>query len=542
LLKQDNQAALVDIYQRRQALVENLGERFANVRIKSAAEGEVWAQALIKPKEQWAVDQTRKYLDLTANRMTQQGMKTLQNPNKDYVPYIFQTGEYGDTGGLPFAERLWYGAKDKPSTDWLDFISRTPGSKDWFPLWHQSMASYIPSVERKLAFNGFLKKWTPAINEWRSSGDFKNTAEWAAGFINRNMSRESTNILAQGLDKLTNLEYLHYLAGSLSTSFLHLFKLLQTPMWHGFTSTAKATGSMLKVLGDTPERALYKNYIQARMLTRTLTQAPGMSTFLEPAWWKGVLAKALGNPLVNPTRITEAFDRGMNMFAAIHSGIAAGAGGGTINRAVLESAMLLNFQGFAMPRALTAPGMRLLTQFQGTPLKLVENKIDLIKKALTGETDIYGRKDYNKLIRYLVLTGMTVGAGEAAGFDILKHAGLHIPFTGETPKGELTWAASPILKYIATGATEGAGAGVRQALSYWGPVQKHLEDYIPQKYGDSKLQQVLGVPNAGWHEEGKQMQEMKELKGAHQKMLNEMKRSDRVGSPYDFLLGLMGGE
>lgn len=539
--KVQTQTTLADIYDRRQVAIEQLGAKYANVRIKAAAEGEDWAKALITPEEQLAVDQTRKYLDLTASRMDQQGMTTFQNPNKNYVPYIFHTGEYGDTGGIPFAERLWYGSKSRPTTDWLDFIARTPGSKDWFPLWHQSMESYIPSVERKLAFNPFLRKWTPEINEWRAT-DKRNAAEWGAGFINRNMSGESSNAMMKGLDKLTNLEYFHYLAGSMSTAFLHLFKLLQTPMWHGFGSTLKAAGSMAKVLGDTPERALYNNYIQARMLTKTLTQAPGMTTFLEPAWWQGLIGKALNSPILNPTRITEAFDRGMNMFATVHSGLAAGAETSTINRAVLESTMLLNFQGFSMPRALTAPGMRLLTQFQGTPLKLMENKIDLIKKALTGSTDIYGRNDYNKLIRFLTLTGLTVGAGETMGVDLLKHAGLHIPFTSETAKGDLTWAASPSMKYIATGATEGAAAGVKQALSYWGPVQKSLEDYIPQKYGGSKAQQILGIPNVGWQEEGRQIREMQETKGAKGRLRKGLRSSDRMETPYDFLLGLMGGE
>jgi hypothetical protein len=539
--KIQTQGVLADIYNRRGLAIEQLGAKYANVRIKAAAEGEDWAKALVTPEEQLAVDQTRKYLDITASRMNQQGMKTLQDPNKSYVPYIFQTGEYGDTGGVPFAERLWYGSKNKPTTEWLDFIARTPGSKDWFPLWHQSMESYIPAVERKLAFNPFLRKWTPEINEWRAT-DMRNAAEWGAGFINRNMSGESSNMLAQGLDKLTNLEYFHYLAGSLSTAFLHLFKSLQTPMWHGFTPTLKAVGSMARVLGDTPERAIYNNFIQARLLTKALTQAPGMNTFLEPAWWQGVVGKALNSPILNPTRITEAWDRGLNTFATIHSGIKAGAQASTINRAVLESTMLLNFQGFSMPRTMTAPGMRLLTQFQGTPLKLVENKIDLIMKALTRSTDIYGRSDYNKLIRFLVLTGLTVSAGEGMGFDLFKHAGLHIPFTSETAKGDLTLAASPIIKNMATIATEGPEAGLKQVFSYWGPVQKHLEDYIPQKYGESKVQQILGVPNEGWQEEGRQAREIQEMKSARSKMRKGLKSSGRMGSPHDFLLGLLGGD
>ncbi len=537
-----NEPVVIGLRQQRQVLLEDLGAKYANVRIKSAAEGQEWAQKLIQPGEQLAVDQTRKYLDLTKKNMTDLGMKTFESPTKDYVPYIYQTGEYGDTGKRYFAEKLWYNKKDKPNQEWLDFMSRQPGSGDWYPLWKQSMEAYIPTVERSMAFNPFLRKWTPAIHEWRV-GEKPMTAEWASGFINRNMSPESTNIVMQGLNKLTNLEYFHYLAGSVSTAFLHLFKLIQTPIWHGFIPTVKAAGSMIKAAVDpaSTERALYHNYVQARMLTRALAQEPGMSTFLEPKWWKGLLDKGLQNPITNPTRMIEAFDNGMNMFAALHSGLAKGASAATMNRAVLESQMLLNFRGFAMPRVTTQPGTRALLMFQATPFKLAENKLDLVMKALTGKTDIYGRSDMNKLIRLVTLTGLTLGIGETLGVDLFKHAGLHLPFTSETPTGEIAPAVPPFVKYGAAAASGGFAAGAKSALSYWGPVQKTLESYIPEKYSESKVQQILGVPTKGWAEAGQAQKEMQEVQHLRAKQTLEARKPARVETPYEFLLGLIGG-
>ena len=541
LIKVDMADSLKDIYSKRAIELKKLGEEYANVRIKAAAEGDQWALDLIKPEEQLAVEQTRKYLDLTASRMTQIGMKTFTDPKKNYVPYIFQTGEYGDVGSRPLAERLWYGSREKPDATWLDFMSRQPESKDWFPLWHQSMSSYIPSAERKLAFNPFLRKWTPAIIDWKSKG-FKNAAEWGTNFINRNMNSESTNAVLRGLDKFTNFEYFHYLAGSTSTAFLHLFKLMQTPMWHGFIPTIKAVGDMTKILGESSERTLYQNYVQARMLTRELVQAPGMNTFLEPEWWKGVLNKALTNPITNPTRLIEAWDNGVNMFAALHSGIDAGASSQTINRAILESQMLLNFRGFTMPRAFTTPGLRLATMFQGTPFKLAENKIDLIKKALSGSTDIYGRSDFNKLIRFIVLTGMTWGAGKEMGLDLSKQAGwpFHEPFLMEGPSGNTVVSVSPPIKTYAKFG-ESFEAGLKQWSSTWGPIQKVVEDYVPQKYNGSKLQQMLGVPSQGWEEQVQGDKELKQIK----RLQSDLTRSSRkpagkVDTPFEFLMGLIG--
>lgn len=191
----------------------------------------------------------------------------------------------------------------------------------------------------------------------------------------------------------------------------------------------------------------------------------------------------------------------------------------------------------------TAPALRLATMFQGTPFKLAENKVDLIMKALRNETDIYGRSDYNKLIRFIILSGLTYGAGQAVGLDLSKQAGFpfHRPFETETPSGHLTWAVSPPLQDYAKG-VEGPKAALKAWGSTWGSAQKYLEDYVPERY-DSKLQQILGIPNAGWEEDVQMKEEWKHNKRASSDFAREAhKPGGKIDTPYETLMDLLNLE
>ncbi len=530
-----------DVLARRQEVLESLGAKYANVRIKTAAEGEEWAQKLIQPEERLAVEQTRKYLDNTKARMQALGMKTLAE-RKDYVPYIFQPGEWGDldAGRNYFTTRMWYEKSAKPNSEFLDFISRQRGSKDWFPLWKQSMETYIPIVERKIAFNPILSKWTPEIAGWRETGQLGRAADWASGFLNRNMmSADAVSGLGKTVDTLTNLEYLHYLAGSVSTGVLHLFKLLQTPAWHGFQATAKGLGAYGKALisPESPERALLDQFVNTRNLVRTINQAPGMDDMLKPAWWKAALTTVGKNPIINPVRAVESFDNGVNMFASMFAGLEAGADTETIRKAIQESLMLLNFRGFATPRAFTTSAGRLLGMFQATPTKLIENKFDLLTKALTNEKDIYGNSDILKAIRFFTLLGGTYAAGQGVGIDLTKHL-FHIPFTSTTLGGETTVAIPPPIKYWGTAAQEGMGQAAKDLLSYGGPYQKVLDENIPSRYDESKTMQVLGLPKSDWLEEAQVREQRKKYRERYKEAFKESRKTQQP-SPYSFLKGLL---
>lgn len=508
VLRAENQSAKSEVYKLRTIVLNDLMKKYANVRIKMALGGDAKAEALLTPDERKIVLESRKYYDEKKAEMQKQGMKVI---DEDYVNFVFKNGlNSNDAGAGVYAKNLWYGRK--PLVPYfLDFVSRTPGSKDWFPFWYQSIKQYIPSVERKLSFNPYLEKWVTAAKQWNI--DKPGVFDWFTDFHNKNFGVEETGLLDRAVNGLINLEYSRTLALNLAPPILHLFKLLQTPAWHGIIPTAKGLYRYSKAVGqkalglEGPERQAMELYVRLPSLIRAVEQSPGMEHALSPVFWRRALgqtmyaARKLGTGL---TTLIEHFDNGVNLMAVIERGASGGQTPGLINAEILDSLMRLNFRGFNMPKVMTGTLGRTVSMYAGQPTKLMENKLDLLYKSLTGQKDAFGNRYLYKAIRLAVLMGMAYSAGQEYDVDLLKHL-IHAPAMAPSREtGEYTLSfKTPPIQLAGDIADKGLAAGLWQHFAQipaLDRVFKFQEGDVGRKF-ENEWTQLLGLPKSDWHED-----------------------------------------
>lgn len=426
---------LAGIYRDRQLIIDYLASKYANVRIKMAAGGNDKYLPLMSDAEKEAARVTRKYYDLKKGELKNQGLWTKE---EDYVNFLFgnpltSTGRgLTDTGALSFVKGLWYGRR-KITPTLLDFMHRTPGAKDWFPFWYQSMKSYIPSVERKLSFNPYLMKWVPEAESW--SVQYPRAYKWFNDFQKKNFGGEEVNTLNRMVNGLINVEYARTLAGNLAVPVLHAFKLFQTPMYHGFVPTLKGAyrygKGIAQMLVRNPgmERQILEYYVPMQRLTRAIEQQPGMGKLLKPSFWKR--ASMFLTPII------EHLDNGVNVMANMSRGVRGGFDPRTTHMMNLDTLMRLNFTGFSMPPAFSGTGGRTAFMYMGQPWKILENKIDFLVKGLQGKRDEFGGAYFWKMLRAAAIVGVGIQAGKSVGVDLWKHFG-HFPGEAMTRTGEET--------------------------------------------------------------------------------------------------------
>jgi hypothetical protein len=320
------------------------------------------------------------------------------------------------------------------------------------------------------------------------------------------------------------------LAMNLSPPVLHLFKLLQTPAWHGPTAFGKGLYRYGKALGQKaldiqgPERQALELYVRLPALIRAVEQSPGMANALKPAMWR-----KLGTGL---TTLIEHFDNGVNLMAAIERGAAAGVSPNLIHKVNLDTLMRLNFRGYNFPNAVTSTTGRVAFMYMGQPGKLMENKVDLLWKSLRGERDEYGRLYLNKAIRLAVLLGGAYAAGQMADVDLLRHV-LHPPGlqpSKDTGEYTLSFKTPPI--QLAADLADKGPIALWQHFTQIPSLDRLLQaanDEVGLKYDDS-VKQMLGLPKSGWHEElidRKRIQQLrrdKRSRGGKEKMKSPTQR------------------
>lgn len=502
---------LEDIYKKRSKVLSGLKKEYANIRIKLAAGGDQESLDLLSPTEREIMRKTRDYYDKKKSELQEQGLRTIK---EDYVNFVFNHAlSENDPGAAAFVDNLWWFKRRKPTPVLLDFISRTPGSKDWFPLWFQSLNAYMPSVERKLAFNPFLTKWTPEVSKWNAKG-YTNAANWLTEFIKKNFSAESKNDLDKVVNSLINIEYARTLVANLSPPVLHLFKLFQTLAWHGPAHTAKGLGRFDKGLAqkalslEGPERQLLDYYLHLPSLVRAIEQQPGMEKALQPSFWR-----RLGTGL---TTLIEYFDNGVNLIANMEKAISRGATPGLIHQSSLDTLMRLNFRGFTLPRVATGTVGRTISMYMGQPMKLLENKADLLWKSLTGKRDEFGDLYITKAICLATILGALYAAGDYAGLDLHRHI-LHLPGVGpakETGEESVTGFFTPPMQLGYEMATKGPAGVVNHFLDVPAIARalNILEDEIPERFDDNPWLYAMNVPKVGWKEEMKERKEWRQFK------------------------------
>lgn len=506
-----------------------------DIRIQRAIDGNKTSLSLLSPEEKMVADKLAESYKQFGGRFQQQGVPTIAG---NYSHHIYHWGGYDtDTGLRAFANKLWWQPETTPQL--LTFLSRE-GATNWFPSAYHSYDAYIGAAARKLAFNPWYAKWTPAMDRWDATG-MGNTSKWLRDFLGRNMTSAEAGIIDRSVNSLVNFEYGHYLMGNFSPAILHAFKVLQTPAYWGFGASGKGVGQYAEGMvskvgkGKSANLRATEFYNLTPQLIQELEQAPAWAGTFQPSFWQ----KLRGNPILNPTRLTEHFDRGVQTLSAINAGEKVGATANMMNDAIMDSLLRMNFYGWDSPAFMQRH--RALTMFQQQPWKLTEMKGQLLRDAIVGETDPYGKSHWPKLVRLAVILGGVYEAGDLAGVDLGKHTWKHLPFMADTMSGEHGIAVSPAVgdvMQLKQTFDEGWRKGLKNYLSYGGAIQKLMQERIPERYGDSRAQWLMGVPTADWREKAHEKSESIENRLRRRTLRGAAMRSGDV-SPYNLLLQML---
>ena len=495
----------------RDIMVSNLATVHPNIRTFLGAER---SNIPLNEGELKFATETRKYLDHTADRMQSQGMRIFSG-DKNYMPYIYQRS----------SNSTWFLGGRKGYPEFMDFLSRTPGSESWYPLAYQSMRQYIPVAEKKLAFNPLTTKWSPAIQGWKH-GDFPGTADWAAKFLSDNLAPARMDFIDKAITFGVGTEYARTLWGNLAPALLHAFKVLVNVGYqgigatgHGVVDFSQAVGQKIgKVFGGPggKQQELLDHYMSGKELMSGIYQTRGLEEMLQPSLWQKIKA---GINL--PLKLSEYVGNGLNIFSSMARGFKAGASAETINREVLETMLRLDYRGFVMPPILTATKVKPLTMYLGQPAKRLENILDiggsagyellyslskaaektgLIDHALTEPvTNMFGESYLPKFVRILALMGIADQVGKSYGLDLSKHL-LHLPGSGYAKDtGEETLSLqTPPIELLGQLKEKGIKEGLRQHYGWAAPMKFFQEP--SSKFDNNLLMQVLGVPKYGWQE------------------------------------------
>ena len=220
--------------------------------------------------------------------------------------------------------------------------------------------------------------------------------------------------------------------------------------------------------------------------------------------------------------------------------------------ATFDTILRTNFLSGAMnPRWLRDPKIRFFLMFQGTPFKLVEQKLitvagaarnisgagkelykqmmrdvvegeqrfqgSLIMEALTKEKDIFGTSITRQFMRQAVATGVALGAGAGVlGIDLTDHF-LHLPFakmkpSSDAPVPQSSPIPTAVYKTLMNRGEEDADPWLTSFYNEWfsrkGPwpinflkAARLTRGDIPEIYEQSRLKYLFATPAAG-HKRG----------------------------------------
>ncbi len=530
---------LKPIHDELEQIILDLERKHANVRIQRAADGNKASMALLSPKEKEVTEKLQEFYQKWGGYLSDQGVPIIKGP---YTHHVYHWAGYGtDEGMMAFANKLWWQKETTPSL--LTFMSRD-SNVNWFPFAYQGADAYVGAASRKLAYNDWYKKWTPAIAEWEATG-YGETANWLKGFLKQNMSAKEATYTDSLVNGLVNFEYAHYLFGNLSPAILHAFKVAMTPAYWGFEAAGQGvkgyTSAMKsKMFGEVnPDLRAIEFYNLSPQLIQAIEQSPAWAGTFQPSFWQ----RLRGNPYLNYTRLTEHFDRGVNTLATIHAGEEVGATAKQINNAVMDSLIQLNFFGWDLPPYFGHH--RLLTMFQGQVWKQAELKGQLVHDAIMGVTDPYGKSHWPKLARAAVVLGGMYYTGQLAGIDLGKHVGLHAPFTTEDSSGGHIplLAIPPPIKFAAQAGSSALHGGgweetLKSYLSYGGMPQKILQENIPSRF-NTRAQWLANLPKTDWREEARGRTALQEIMKLRRGGLKAQARHAEDVTPYNYLRELI---
>lgn len=387
------------------------------VRVVLEASGHLPEGIELSYTEARAAKRIREFFDMTKERMKEQGLPVHEGKFVSRVWKPLVDEKVLDSG---FIKRV---TAKTPAM--LRQMKQLPDGRPWYPDAKTILETYIPVIERELAYNPMLQRWKTFIDAKADPKMRKYMRTW----VNENLYRKPETALNNIVSAATALEFARIIGLSIPVAFKHLTKIFGTVAQYDIGSLAEAlyrtnkAGAqklleMAGVKGEKRELEVFRSYVTARHLVKALDEAP-VSGFLD-------MTKAI---LGSPVTAIEAFDNGLSIFAAIAKGGKKGLSSRMTERAMLRTVLDVNFRGgWDQPVWLKHDLARVGLMFQVTPFKATELKYQMIKRMVNNERDAFGTHYGTMLAKYALLIGAAELIARANDTSMLEQL-MHVPFT-----------------------------------------------------------------------------------------------------------------
>ena len=539
-----------------EAIVKPLAAKHSSTRIALALEdvgmkeGDAWLAPLLTDAEKLAVQRIKGINDQLASMMIEVGEKPILA--QEFI-------HHASHPGVNYKEAMKAIEKFTPDSltgiDMAHFHHRAPWSRQLMPDIHYIMERYLPDANMRVGMADFWNTWGPfkimadqrgytGISQYL--GDlqkgFRNTDQW--GTINKWAQR------------IQMFEVARYIAMSPSVALKHAFKVLANVANYGFrnaiSNLPRDLGAFVRNvkmdLGDAPKSAIdavMKGHINTQ---RVYALANDMAMYGLPKRAVDRYLERFNDTAGIMLNNAERFDRGTSFLNAMTMATKQGMTPEQASYLVMDAVLKNNFlSGIHNPAWLRDPKTRLLFLFQGTPFKLLEQrmitaargggavadaaketlvqlgnlkkdivegtqlfKAHLIKDALMNPRDLAGNSYAAQLLRNILVIGATIESGKYF-FDSDMWGMFHVPFV-KTREQSIDLALNPMAQaaygayknqdeeafwltdFLKKWLTSGSGDKL-----YFGPAgaqkaYRLTHNDIPEIYRDSKLRYLFAIP------------------------------------------------
>jgi hypothetical protein len=542
--------------------MKDVARKYSTARVALAVDGtgmsadNPWLASLLTPNEKTAVEKITDINRVFAARMEEVGHKTLSGPYMHHArhPLADFSKDFEHLANLN-------GGNADEAMRMVNFFHRQSGSKLMIPDTAYVMGRYLPDAAKRIEIADFWKMykpggWDAVRRKMNAMGGFDG-AKKMLDDIRTAFDPADVYPAAKWLNRYTAFEVARLLALSPSVSFKHILKTMGNfAIFPGSTS--------VEAVGHTPGlwgRQLAQNMIGdayrgtdrvADLARAYTTQSHIYAAVSDMAPYElpvNVFDKWLtkwnqvGSSFVNGV---EMWDRGQTFNSAMIMAAKKGMTPEQARYALMDSVLKVNFlTGPNNPKWLKDPFIRTMMMFQGTPFKILEQRMmmsyqagkdvkrtldllaklksdvkigennfkwHMLKDELTKSKDIYGTPYTSQFLRQMMVIGGVIYTGNKAfDSDLWGHV-VHIPGVQLKEKG-IQLGVNPIVSaaYMASKPTppkEGEAAEddnwLSRFFSKWmgtsgfpaiaRKIARLRDDDIPAIYKEGKLSYLFGVP------------------------------------------------
>jgi hypothetical protein len=529
-------------------------ERFSTSRVAYATEKygmspeNNWLEGLLSPAEKKAAEEISALNTAYAVRMKESGHEIISGP------YIHHPAH----PSVNYAEDLKHLGIFTPDNDeamrLVHFFHRSAGSKLMIPDTHYIMAKYLPDANKRIEISELWKNWEPIKQQMQAKGGY----EGALSLLDKARTAFDPMDIsgsAKWLNRYAAFEVARLLTLSPSVSFKHALKLLGNWTIFPGSISAKATaenfGLQARQLAQDVVGDFYRGKDNIADLSRALTHmhhtyaaVSDMAPYEVPvSIYDNYITKInkAGSAFVN---MVERFDRGQTFISSMMMAQKRGMTPEQAMYGLMDSVLRVNFlTGPNNPKWLKDPFIRTMMMFQGTPFKILEQRMmtsykggkdvlntlkllgklkddiktgeanfkwHMLNDELTRHKDVFGNNYSTQFLKQLMVIGTVIYSGKKVfDADLWGHA-IHVPGMQLKEKG-IQLGVNPIVSAAYQTATGGNITPSNEndfALSrFWQSwlgqsgfpaiarkIARLSDDDIPAIYKESKLSYLFGVP------------------------------------------------